>query len=149
MSRTASDVLLEYFAAQSRGDVDRALELIAPHAVFDVGRGRYEGEGVRSFHERLRQIRSETRVITLEARGPGRVAGLVEQRDDDLGPLGIDALHLEVEAELDDSGRISAFRARPTPQSLASIAAAREAGRSSEGAELAERAGNLPPPGKK
>jgi hypothetical protein len=47
--------------------------------------------------------------------------------------------------EVAPDGRIRRFTARPTPESIAALAAARDAGRSSEGVRLAERAGTLPP----
>ena len=75
----------------------------------------------------------------------GRVVAVFEQRDDDLAPLGIDAIHLDVEVEVAPDGRIRRFTARPTSESIAALTAARDAGRSSEGVRLAERAGTLPP----
>ena len=145
MPESAAQVLRDYLAAQASGDVDDALRYVADDAVFDVGRGRYAGPEVRGFLERLRSIRSESRVLELGETPDGRATAVFEQRDDDLAPLGIDAIRLDVEVEVTD-GRIRVFRARPTPESIAALAAARDGGRSSEGVRLAERAGTLPPP---
>jgi hypothetical protein len=141
----AADVLGRYLAAQNAGDVDGALALIAPGAVFDVGRGRYEGGAVRGFLERLRDVHSVTAVVSLDERDASHVTAVLGQRDDDLAPLGIDGIELDAEVDV-AGGRITRFAARPTPESLARIAAARDAGRRSEGVDLAERAGTLPPP---
>jgi hypothetical protein len=146
MATTKRDVVSSYLAAQSCGDIDAALALIADDAVFDVGRGRYEGHAIREFIERLARIHSVTRVVELEENQSGDVAGTLTQRDDDLRPLGIDEIRLDVQVAVDENGRIAMFSARPTPESLATIARARDAGRTSEGVELAERSGNLPPP---
>ena len=145
VDRSAAQVLREYVAAQASGDVDDAMRFIADDAVFDVGRGRYEGAGVRGFLERLRAIHSESRVLQIEERSEDRAAAVFDQRDDDLAPLGIPSIRLDVEVQVTD-GRIREFRARPTAESIAALAAARSAGRSSEGVRLAERAGTLPPP---
>lgn len=144
MSRTSVEVVREYLAAQSRGDVAEASRWIASDAVFDVGRGRYEGAEVRDFLNRLRTVNSVTSIVDVEERGEREVVGVLEQRDDDLAPLGIDRILLDVEIDVLDE-KIARFTARPTPESLAAIAAARAAGRRSEGVDLAESAGTLPP----
>jgi hypothetical protein len=145
LSDAAGDVLVRYLAAQNAGDVDGALAVISPDAVFDVGRGRYEGAAVRAFLERLRDVHSVTTVVSVGHEGASHAAAVLEQRDDDLAPLGIDAIRLDADVDV-VAGRIVRFAARPTPDSLARIAAARDAGRRSEGVDLAERAGTLPPP---
>jgi hypothetical protein len=144
MAASAVEVLREYLAAQA-GGVEAALRLVSDEAVFDVGRGRYEGAAVRGFLERLRAVHSESRLVEAAEPAPGRATAVFEQRDDDLAPLGIDAIRLDVEVELDDDGRIRLFRARPTPESIAARTAARDAGGRSEGIRLAEQAGTLPP----
>jgi hypothetical protein len=143
MAVSAARALSEYLAAQGAEDVDDALRHLADDAVFDVGRGRYEGAAVRGFLERLRAVHSESRVLELRDVGDGRAVAVFEQRDDDLAPLGIDAIRLDVEVTVDADGRIRTFTARPTPESIAALTAARDAGRSSEGVRLAERAGTL------
>jgi hypothetical protein len=143
MAVSAARALSEYLAAQGAEDVDDALRHLADDAVFDVGRGRYEGAAVRGFLERLRAVHSESRVLELRDVGDGRAVAVFEQRDDDLAPLGIDAIRLDVEVTVDADGRIRTFTARPTPDSIAALTAARDAGRSSEGVRLAERAGTL------
>jgi hypothetical protein len=143
MAVSAARALSEYLAAQGAEDVDDALRHLADDAVFDVGRGRYEGAAVRGFLERLRAVHSESRVLELRDVGDGRAVAVFEQRDDDLAPLGIDAVRLDVEVTVDADGRIRTFTARPTPESIAALTAARDAGRSSEGVRLAERAGTL------
>jgi hypothetical protein len=143
--RTAADALRSYVEAQSGDDAEGALRLIADDAVFDVGRGRYEGAGIREFLERLRSVHSVARVVSIDDAGPGRAVAVLEQHDDDLLPLGIASVRLDVEVEVGADGRIALFRARPTPESLAALAAARNAGRTSEGVRLAEAAGTLPP----
>ena len=145
MAVSAAQSLAAYLAAQSAGDVDGALRRLADGVVFDVGRGRYEGAAVRGFLERLRAVHSESRVLELRDVGDGRAVAVFEQRDDDLAPLGIDAIQLDVEVTVDPDGRIRAFTARPTPESIAALTAARDAGRRSEGVRLAEGAGTLPP----
>lgn len=145
MAGTAVRALEQYLAAQSAGDVDEVMRMLADDVVFDVGRGRYEGEQVRDFLERLRAVHSEVRVVEIADGADGTARAVLEQRDDDLTPLGIASVRLDVEASVDAAGRIALFRARPTPDSLVALAAARGAGRSSEGVRLAERAGTLPP----
>ena len=145
MTDAAGDVLARYLAAQNAGDVDAAIATIAPGAVFDVGRGRYEGGEVRAFLERLRAVHSVTTVVSLGDAGGSHVTAVLDQRDDDLVPLGIDAIRLDAEVDV-AGGRITRFAARPTADSLERISAARDAGRRSEGVDLAERAGTLPPP---
>lgn len=142
---TAADTLRSYLAAQSGDDVEDALRLVADDAVFDVGRGRYEGPGIREFLTRLQRVHSVARVVSVEDAGPGTAVAVLDQRDDDLLPLGIDAVRLDVEVRVGPDGRIVLFRARPTPESLAALAGARDRGRSSEGIRLAEGAGTLPP----
>jgi hypothetical protein len=142
---SASQVLNDYVAALATGDVDDAMRLIADDAVFDVGRGRFEGPAVRGFLERLRAIHSRLRILEIEERPDGSATAVCETRDDDLTPLGIEHIRLDVEVELAADGRIRAFRARPTPESIAALTAARNAGRSSESVRLAEQAGTLPP----
>lgn len=146
MTHTASQALRDYLAVQASGDVEDALRHVADDAVFDVGRGRYEGPEVRQFLDRLRRVRSEVRVVGIEDAGPTRAVAVLEQRDDDLVPLGIDRIRLTVEVEIGADGRIRTFTARPTPESVAAITAARDAGRRSEGVTLAERAGTLSAP---
>jgi hypothetical protein len=144
MAASAVEVLREYLAAQA-GGVEAALRLVSDEAVFDVGRGRYVGAAGRGYLERLRADPSESRLDEAAEPAPGRATAVFEQRDDDLAPLGIDAIRLDVEVELDDDGRIRLFRARPTPESIAALTAARHAGARSEGLRLAEQAGTLPP----
>jgi hypothetical protein len=141
---TAAQVLREYVAAQASGNVEDAMRFIADDAVFDVGRGRYEGAEIRGFVERLRAIHSESRILEIGERSQDRATAVFEQRDDDLAPLGIEHIRLDVEVEIAD-GRIRLFRARPTPESIAALTAARDAGRSSEGIRLAEQTGTIPP----
>lgn len=143
MDRSAAQVLREYVGAQA-GDVDEVLRFIADDAVFDVGRGRFEGPAVRGFLERLRAIHSRLRILEIEEQSESRARAVCETRDDDLAPLGIENIRLDVEVETAD-GRIRAFRARPTPESIAALQAAREAGRSSEGVRLAVQTGTLSP----
>lgn len=146
MSRLASEVLREYLSAQSSGDAGGALQLIADDAVFDVGRGRYEGrEQIRGFFDRLKAVQSRTTVIDLRDCSESRATAVFQQSDDDLVPLGIDSIHLDVEVEVTGDGRLKTFTARPTPESIAALTAARNAGKSSAGVRLAERAGTLPP----
>jgi hypothetical protein len=145
MAVSAARSLTAYLAAQGSGDVDDVLTHLTDDAVFDVGRGRYEGAEVRGFLERLRAVRSESRLLEVRDVDGVRAVAVFEQRDDDLAPLGIDTIQLDVEVEVAADGRIRRFTARPTPESIAALAAARDAGRSSEGVRLAERAGTQPP----
>ena len=145
MAVSAAQSLRDYLAVQGSQDVDEVLRHLTDDAVFDVGRGRYEGAEVRGFFERLRSVRSESRLLEVRDVDDARAVAVFEQRDDDLAPLGIDAIRLDVEVEVAPDGRIRRFTARPTPESIAALAAARDAGRSSEGTRLAERAGTLPP----
>jgi hypothetical protein len=144
MAVSAAQSLTDYVAAQGSADVDDVLRRLTDDAVFDVGRGRYEGAAVRGFLERLRAVRSQSRILEVRDVGDGRAVAVFEQRDDDLVPLGIDAIRLDVEVTVDADGRIRTFTARPTPESIAALTAARDAGRSSEGVRQAERAGTLP-----
>jgi hypothetical protein len=145
MSLFAREILNEYLAVQASGDIDELMRLISDDAIFDVGRGQYKGgEEIRQFHERLKSIHSATTAVQIEEVSPDHVTALLDQRDDDLQPLGIEKIQLETDV-ITNEERIRTFTARPTPASLALIAAARDAGRSSEGVALAERAGNLPP----
>jgi hypothetical protein len=145
VGRSAAETLRAYLSGQRAG-VDDALGFVAADAVFDVGRGRYEGTPeIRAFVERLLAVHSVTSVVELRAVSDQEAVALLEQRDDDLGPLGIDSIRLDVRVETTDDGLIKTFTARPTPESMAALSAARNAGRSSEGLDLAERAGTLPP----
>jgi hypothetical protein len=145
VAQSAGDALREYLNAQARGAED-ALKLIADDAVFDVGRGRYEGRAeIRQFLERLRMINSRSSVLEVRDISPTEAEALFEQTDDDLSPLGIDAIRLDVRVETTGDGRIKDFTARPTPESIEALSAARQAGRSSEGLRLAESAGTIPP----
>ncbi len=145
MDRSASETLQAYLAGQSRG-VDDALALIADEAVFDVGRGRHEGkQQIAAFIERLRAVNSRTSVLELRDVSSTEAVAVFDQRDDDLAPLGIDSIRLNVRVETTDDGRIRTFTARPTPESIEALSAARSAGRTSEGLRLAEDAGTLPP----
>jgi ketosteroid isomerase-like protein len=145
MAMSAAQSLRDYLAAQGSGDIDDVLKHLTDDVVFDVGRGRYEGTEVRGFLERLRAVRSQSRLLEVRDVDGVRAVAVFEQRDDDLAPLGIDTIQLDVEVEVAADGRIRRFTARPTPESIAALAAARDAGRSSEGVRLAERAGTLPP----
>jgi hypothetical protein len=134
-----------YLDAQSRG-ADDALRLIADDAVFDVGRGRYEGHAqIRQFLERLRMVNSRSSVLEVRDVSAVEAAAVFEQRDDDLSPLGIDAIRLDVHVTMTDDSRIKSFTARPTPESIEALAAARQTGRSSDGLRLAENAGTIAP----
>jgi hypothetical protein len=145
VGRSATETLQAYLEGQSRSTED-ALRFIADDAVFDVGRGRYEGhEEIRAFVERLRAVNSSTSVVELRDVSATEAVALFEQRDDDLGPLGIESIQLNVRVETNDDGRIKTFTARPTPESIDALTAARGAGRSSDGIRLAEQAGTLPP----
>jgi len=145
MSRPATETLRAYLAGQSRSAAD-ALPFIADDAVFDVGRGRYEGHvEVRKFLERLQAINSSTEVVELRDVSATEAVAVFEQRDDDLGPLGIDSIRLNVQVQTTEDGRIKTLTARPTSESIEALTAARNAGRRSEGIELAEQAGTLPP----
>jgi len=144
VARPASNTLELYLKAQSRGP-DEALRLVADDAVFDVGRGRYEGHPeIRQFFERLRVINSRSSLLEVRDVSPTQAEAVLEQRDDDLTPLGIDAIRLDVHVEVTDDDRIKNFTARPTPESIEALTAARQAGRSSEGLRLAENAGTIP-----
>lgn len=143
MSKPAKEVFDAYLAAQAEGDMDMVMQLISDDAVFDVGRGRYRGDGIRQFHDRLQAIHSVTTPIKVAEPEPNHITALLDQYDDDLKPLGIEKIQLEADVVTSD-GKIQNFTARPNSASLALIAAARAAGRTSEGVELAEQAGNLP-----
>lgn len=144
MPNPTREVFDNYLAAQATGDIDKVMQLISDDATFDVGRGTYTGDGIREFHERLQSIHSVTRVIDDNEISPEHITALLDQSDDDLKPLGLDKIQLEADIVTNDAGRIITFTARPTPASLALIAAARDGGRSSEGVKLAEQAGILP-----
>ena len=145
MGRSATETLQAYLAAQSRG-ADEALQFIAGDAVFDVGRGRYEGpQEIHEFLQRLVAVNSRTLVLELRDVSATEAVAVFEQRDDDLAPLGIESIRLNVRVETTDDARIRTFTARPTPESMQVLSAARNAGRSSEGLRLAERAETLPP----
>src|SRR5689334_9902462 len=103
---SAAQVLRDYVAAQATGDVEDALRFIADDAVFDVGRGRYEGPAVRGFVERLRAVHSESRILEIEDAADGRAVAVFEQRDHDLAPLGIGSIRLDVEVQVNGDGRI-------------------------------------------
>jgi hypothetical protein len=120
--------LQAYLAGQSRSAED-ALRFIADDAVFDVGRGRYVVQHeIRGFIERLRAVSSRTSVVELHEVSATEAVAVFEQRDDDLVPLGIDSIRLNVRVE-----------------TIEALTAARNTGRTSEGIQLAERAGTLPP----
>lgn len=143
MGRSASETLQAYLSAQSQGTED-ALRLIADDGVFDVGRGRFQGhEEIRGFLERLRRIHSRSVMVELSDASPREAVAVLEQSDDDLQPLGIDSIRLDVRVRTTEDGRIQAFTARPTPESLEALSAARNAGRTSEGIRLAEQTGTL------
>jgi hypothetical protein len=145
MGHSATETLQEYLAVQSR-NIDDALRFVASDAVFDVGRGRYEGqEEIRGFLERLWTINSTTSVVEVRDISATEAVAVLEQRDDDLGPLGIESIRLDVRIQTTDEGFIKTFTARPTPESIETLNAARRDGRSSEGIRLAEQAGTLPP----
>lgn len=145
MVRSASETLRQYLAGQSRS-TDEALDVIADGAVFDVGRGRYVGHReIRGFVERLRAVNSRTSVVEVRDVSANEAEAVFEQSDDDLGPLGIDTIRLNVRVQTSDDGYIQMFTARPTPESIDALKAARQAGRTSEGIRLAEKAGTLPP----
>lgn len=143
MAKTACEVFDEYLAAQAAGDIDQVMRLIDENALFDVNRGRYAGDDIRKFHERLQAIHSVTNPVETKEPEPQRITALLDQTDDDLKPLGIEKIQLDADITVHD-GKILNFTARPTSASLALIAEARTAGKSSEGVRLAERAGNLP-----
>jgi hypothetical protein len=144
VARLASDTLREYLKAQSRGAED-ALRLVAEDAVFDVGRGRYTGHAeIRQFFERLRTVNSQSSVLEVRDVSPTEAEAVFEQRDDDLSPLGIDAIRLDVRVTTTDDSLIKNFTARPTPESIEALTAARQAGRSTKGLRLAESAGTIP-----
>jgi hypothetical protein len=147
VARSASDTLRDYLEAQSRS-AEEALQLVAVDAVFDVGRGRYEGHGeIREFLERLRKVNSQSSLLEVRDLSATEAEAVFDQRDDDLTPLGIDAIRLDVRVEVTLDSRIKTFTARPTPESIAALTAARQSGRSSDGLKLAERAGTIPPAG--
>jgi len=141
---SASDTLRLYLEAQSRG-TDEALQLVADEAVFDVGRGRYQGRAeIREFFERLRTVNSRSSLLEVRDLSPTEAEAVFEQRDDDLAPLGIDSIRLDVRVEVTEDNRIRNFTARPTKESIEALTAARQAGRRSEGLRLAESAGTIP-----
>jgi len=141
---SASDTLRLYLEAQSRG-TDEALQLVADEAVFDVGRGRYQGRAeIREFFERLRTVNSRSSLLEVRDLSPTEAEAVFEQRDDDLAPLGIDSIRLDVRVEVTEDNRIRNFTARPTKESIEALTAAGQAGRRSEGLRLAESAGTIP-----
>jgi hypothetical protein len=144
MAKPAHEVFDDYLAAQATGDIEEVMQYIAPNAVFDVGRGRYTGEEIRQFHERLFDIQSATNAVEIEEEAPERLTAILDQSDDDLRQLGIDKIQLQADI-VTNGDRIQMFTARPNPASLAILAAARDAGQTSKGIELAEQAGTLPP----
>jgi hypothetical protein len=145
MVRSAAETLQAYLEAQGRS-ANAALELIADDAVFDVGRGRYDGKAeIALFLERLRTVNSRTSVLDLRDVSTTEAVALFDQRDDDLAPLAIESIQLDVRVETTDDGRIRTFTARPTPESIEALTRARSAGHQSEGLRLAERAGTVPP----
>jgi ketosteroid isomerase-like protein len=139
------DVVQRYFTAQTTKDVDASLALLDDAVVFDVGRGRYEGkDAVRSFMEMLARKNTATVARNVAVGRDGQVVAELENQDDDLNELGIESLILDAEISV-EGGRITRFQARPTPESLAQLEAARAAERSAESLRLAEEAGTLPP----
>lgn len=147
MGQAASETLQAYLTGQSQSTED-ALRVVADDAVFDVGRGRYQGhDEIRAFLERLRRINSRSVIVELDDVAPHEAAAVFEQRDDDLAPLGIESIRLNVRVRTTDDGRIESFTARPSPESIQALGAARAAGRTSEGVRLAEQAGTLPDTG--
>lgn len=145
VAQSPTEILQAYLAGQSRS-TDEALRFIAADAVFDVGRGRYEGhDEIREFIDRLRATNSNTSVVEMRDVSASAADATFDQSDDDLVPLGIESIRLSVQVETTDDGRIKTFTARPTPESIEALSAARSAGRTSEGIRLAEQAGTLPP----
>lgn len=145
MGRSSTEALQAYLAGQARS-TDDALRVIAEDAVFDVGRGRYEGhDEIRGFIDRLRAVNSRSSVVEVNEVSPTEATAVFDQSDDDLRPLGIESIRLDVRVETTADGYIKEFTARPTPESIEALTAARRAGRSSEGVRLAEQAGTLPP----
>lgn len=114
-----------YLAAQNGGQVDRCMELIADDAVFDVGRGYYEGtEQVRSFLNMLVGRGSRTQAV--ESRTDANtVHATWRQSDDDGRRLGIEWVELDAAITIRE-GKIALLRARPTPDSLARLRTASE-----------------------
>jgi hypothetical protein len=90
-------------------------------------------------------VNSKSSLLDVRDVSDTEAEAVFEQRDDDLGPLGIDAIRLDVLVKTTDDARIQNFTARPTPESIEALTAARQAGRSSEGLRLAENAGTIPP----
>jgi limonene-1,2-epoxide hydrolase len=139
-------VVQEYFEAQAGSDLDLALSTLDDRVVFDVGRGRYEGkDAVSSFLAMLAAKDTATVVVDMSLAADGRILCVLRNSDRDLRQLGIESLDLAAEVSVED-GRITQFHARPTPESIEKLEAARAAGRSAEGLRLAEEAGTLPPP---
>jgi SnoaL-like domain len=118
-----SAIVDTYLATQNAGQVDRCMELIADDAVFDVGRGYYEGtDQVRTFL--LMLIGRGSRTERIESRTEGdSVYAKWRQSDDDGRRLGIEWVELDAEVTVRD-GKIALLRARPTPESLARLQAA-------------------------
>ena len=121
--RQPDSIVEEFLSAQNAGEIDTCLEMLASDAIFDVGRGRYDGkEQIRTFLTMLVERGSNTRIV--EARTDGdRVHALWAQADDDGRQLGIDSVKLQVEVTI-RQGKIAALHARPTPDSLAVLRAA-------------------------
>lgn len=116
-------VVQTFLECQNAGDIDCCLELIAEDAVFDVGRGRYEGkEQIRSFVTMLVGRGSHTTVVESRPEQDG-VRGLWEQVDDDGRRLGIPQVQLQAQVRVRD-GKILSLHARPTAESLAALRAA-------------------------
>src|SRR5438477_7694623 len=109
LGRSATETLQEYLAGQSQS-ADEALRFIADDAVFDVGRGRYEGhQEIRGFIERLRAVNSSTSVVEMQDVSATEAVAIFEQRDDDLGPVGIESIRLNVRVETTENGYIKTF----------------------------------------
>ena len=86
------------------------------------GAGASRGDNIRTFLERLRRIPSATNVVKIEDRETTHAVALLDQTDDDLTPLGIEGIQLNVEVHVSHDARITRLTARPTAESLASIA---------------------------
>lgn len=138
-------VVQKYFEAQAGSDLALALAALDDSVVFDVGRGRYEGkDAVSSFLAMLAAKDTVTVVVDMSLTSDGTVLCVLRNSDDDLSQLGIESLDLNAEVSVED-GRITQFHARPTPESLEKLEAARATGRIADGLLLAEEAGTLPP----